>query len=186
MLHPVKTHGAKPIGPIHHFDADTMEPSAETRREYRDTLGRFATGVTLVTADSVDGPIGITVNSFASVSLDPALVLWSVDKKSGRYRMFKEASHFAIHVLAQSQHQIAMEFARDATAFHTKDWQLGENKLPLAKEALARFECITEAVHDGGDHSIIVGRVRRFSQRSGAPLIFTSGEFGTFTAHDSQ
>lgn len=162
------------------------KPSAETERQYRDALGRFATGVTLVTADSADGPIGMTVNSFASVSLDPALVLWSVDKKSGRYEPFVTASHFAIHVLAENQHQAAMDFAREAQAFNAEDWHMSEDNVPLVKKAISRFECAREAVYDGGDHSIIVGRVLRFSQRQDQPLVFMAGEFGTFTARPAR
>lgn len=170
------------LGAGYQLHSDTEKPSAETERQYRNALGRFATGVTLVTANSDDGPVGMTVNSFASVSLDPALVLWSVDKKSGRYESFVAAPHFAIHVLAEDQHQAAMDFARDAHAFTSDDWSIGANNVPLSKNALTRFECALEAVHDGGDHSIIVGRVLRFSQRQDLPLIFMAGEFGTFAA----
>lgn len=184
MLDTINSSGPGPEGMhlIHQFDSDSKKPSAETRRQYRDALGSFATGVTLITTNTADGPVGITVNSFASVSLDPALVLWSVDKNSGRYRVFKEARQFAIHVLADGQHEIAMMFAREACAFDAKDWFFDGDKPPLAKQALARFECINEAVHEGGDHSIIIGRVQRFSTRTGAPLIFSSGQFGGFTA----
>lgn len=171
------------LGSGHPLHNTAAKPSAETERQYRDALGRFATGVTLVTANSADGPIGMTVNSFASVSLDPALVLWSVDKKSGRYESFVTAPHFAIHVLAENQHQAAMDFAREAQAFNAEDWYTGEDNVPLAKKALSRFECALEVVHDGGDHSIIVGRVLRFSQRQDLPLVFMAGKFGTFTAH---
>lgn len=161
---------------------DATHSSSDSARQYRDALGRFATGVTLVTTNSADGRVGMTVNSFASVSLEPALVLWSVNKKSGRYETFRDAQHFAIHVLAQCQTQEAMDFSRDAYAFDSDEWFTGENNVPLAKRALARFECVKEAVYDGGDHSIIVGRVVRFSQRQGSPLVFTAGEFGTFAA----
>ncbi len=184
MLDTVNTSGCGPESDhiTRQFDNDSMQPSAETQRQYRDALGSFATGVTLITTNSADGPVGITVNSFASVSLDPALVLWSVDKSSGRYQVFKQARHFAIHVLADGQHEMAMKFAREAGAFDAGDWLFTENKPPLLKNVLARFECVNEVVHDGGDHSIIIGRVQRFSTRPGAPLVFSSGKFGGFTA----
>lgn len=161
-------------------------PSEGTVRQYRHALGRFATGIALVTADSNKGPVGMTINSFSSVSLDPALVLWSVAKHSGRYKLFTEARHFAIQVLAENQYQEAMDFTKDAQAFSSDNWLIGEDNVPLSNSALARFECKQEAVYEGGDHTIIVGRVLRFSQRSGNPLVFAAGEFGCFAAHTAK
>lgn len=165
---------------VHALPGTTIKPSVETERAYRDALGRFGTGVTLITTVTEDGPIGMTVNSFASVSLDPALVLWSVAKKSGRYEAFRDAQHFVIHVLAHNQYDMAMAFAKKADAFDGSEWETNKENIPLAKKALARFECEREVVHDGGDHSILIGRVQRFAQRPGKPLIFTAGHFGTF------
>jgi flavin reductase (DIM6/NTAB) family NADH-FMN oxidoreductase RutF len=164
---------------VHPLSGSSTIVSPELRRSYRDALGRFATGVTVITVATDDGPVGMTVNSFASVSLDPALVLWSINRTSARHDVFREADHFAIHVLAQEQQQLAVDFARDAQAFRDEDWVIGEECLPLATRALARFECAREVVHDGGDHSIIIGRVLRFSHRPGQPLIFASGRFDT-------
>lgn len=165
---------------VHVLQAQDIKPAPETERAYRDALGRFGTGVTLITAHTAQGPIGMTVNSFASVSLDPALVLWSVAKKSGRYEAFRHASHFVVHVLAKNQLDLAMSFAKNGNSFEGNDWDVNEQNVPLAKRALARFECACEVVHDGGDHSIMIGKVLRFSQRPGQPLIFTAGKFGTF------
>jgi flavin reductase (DIM6/NTAB) family NADH-FMN oxidoreductase RutF len=170
---------------VHALHETSVKPSAETEREYRDALGRFSTGVTLITARTEQGPIGMTVNSFASVSLDPALVLWSIAKKSGRYDAFRYASHFVIHILAKNQLDLAMAFAKDAHSFEGNDWDINDENIPLAKKALARFECESNVVHDGGDHSIVIGRVKRFSQRLGAPLIFNAGKFGAFLGNDS-
>jgi len=167
------------------MDADTLladdpvTPSSGNQRILRDALGKFATGVTVVTVGAAEGPIGMTVNSFASVSLDPPLVLWSLDRKSYRYSFFCEAEHFAVHVLNENQAGLALDFARSADAFDKCDWQFGQNGVPLLNEALARFECRREVLHDGGDHSIIVGKVLQFSHRHGEPLVFSSGKFGT-------
>lgn len=171
---------------VHAMQSDngSLKPTGETERAYRDALGRFGTGVTLITASTEQGPIGMTANSFASVSLDPALVLWSVAKRSGRYEAFKNASHFAIHILAENQFDLAMTFAKNADAFEENEWEFNKGQIPLAKKALARFECETQVVHDGGDHSIMIGRVQRFSQRQGMPLLFTAGRFGTFARND--
>lgn len=171
---------------VHSLQLQNMAPNVEAEREYRDALGKFGTGVTLITTHTDRGPIGITVNSFASVSLDPALVLWSVAKKSGRYEAFRNASHFAIHILAENQMELAMAFAKNANTFKAPDWDISEDNIPLAKTALARFECINETAHDAGDHSILVGRVQRFSQRHGQPLLFSAGKFGTFSGYQKE
>ncbi len=162
--------------------SDTFETSVLNERHYRDTLGKFATGVTVVTADTIDGPVGMTANSFASVSLNPALVLWSVAKKSGRYEVYKNARHFAIHVMRDDQRDLALDFARNARAFETCGWESGDHRVPLLQDCLARFECFQEAAHEGGDHTIIIGKVLRFVQGKGQPLIFTNGEFGKFVS----
>ena len=156
------------------------ELSAEAAREYRNALGKFSTGIAIVTAATSEGPIGITINSFASVSISPALVLWSVAKHAGRYDVFKHASEFSIQILAERQYEEAMLFAKKANDFDADAWQLRNGKPPLSNAALANFECEHEVTYDGGDHTIVVGRVKRFSQRAGKPLVFSAGEFGTF------
>ena len=147
---------------------------------YRDALGAFATGVTVVTTDSGDGPIGITANSFASVSLDPPLVLWSPAKSSKRFDYFATAPHFAIHVLDGHQREVCDGFTRDKAAFDGLDWDLDDNNTPLISGCLARFECTLEASHDAGDHVILIGRVKRAAFRSGMPLLFQAGRFVSF------
>jgi flavin reductase (DIM6/NTAB) family NADH-FMN oxidoreductase RutF len=157
-------------------------PSLENKRLYRDALGKFATGVTVVTARTDKGPVGMTANSFASVSLDPALVLWSVDKSSGRYEVFRDAKHFAIHILREDQSELALDFAKNADAFSNCEWRDNEHGVPLLRHSLTRFECDLETTHDGGDHTIIIGRVTGFSKQDGNSLIFASGKFGAFSA----
>lgn len=159
---------------------DLIIPRKGEERIFRDALGKFATGVTIVTAVTENGPVGMTVNSFASVSLDPALILWSLEKKSGRYSVFANAKHFAVHVLDESQADLALEFARNARAFDNCAWHSNSRGVPMVEGVLSRFECKTVAVHDGGDHSIIIGQVEQFGFRHGEPLIFASGKFGTF------
>lgn len=179
----IQAHEIDPLmlNDVHVLRTENVTPCVETERAFRDALGSFGTGVTLITASTDRGPIGMTVNSFASVSLNPALVLWSIAKKSGRYEAFRNASHYAIHILAENQLELAMSFAKNADVFNVTDWDMNTGHAPLAKRALARFECECEVVHDAGDHSILIGRVTRFSQRSGQPLIFNAGKFGTFS-----
>lgn len=159
-------------------------PDAAAQRRLRTALGRFATGVTIVTTRESDGaPVGMTVNSFASVSLEPPLVLWSAARSSLRYAHFAEAEAFAIYVLADDQKTLAERFARQGHGFDGLGYSLNERGVPVLDHALARFECDTEARHDGGDHTIIIGRVTRFeSVEQGAPLVFAHGSYGRFAS----
>ncbi|SMX38258.1 FMN reductase (NADH) NtaB [Octadecabacter ascidiaceicola] len=150
---------------------------AQDARAFRDALGAYATGVTIVTVPSEDGPIGITANSFASVSLDPPLVLWSPAKSSKRFKYFTGATHFAIHVLDAHQQQLCNGFTQNKSAFDGLDMSVGERDVPLINGCLARFECSLHAEHDAGDHSIIIGQVTRAQSRDGLPLLFQSGRF---------
>ncbi|MCE0505080.1 MULTISPECIES: flavin reductase family protein [unclassified Roseivivax] len=163
---------------------EIFEPGPGRERDFRDALGRFATGVTIVTTQTEDGPIAITANSFASLSLDPPLVLWSPAKASSRFKPFAEAQHFAIHVIATDQAALCGEVAKDARRFRPGDLTENENGVPLIESALAHFECAREAVHDGGDHVIVVGRVQRVRMREGEPLLFLQGRYGAFQAFD--
>lgn len=163
---------------------ETFTPGPDTARAFRASLGRFATGVTVVTTMTDAGPLGMTVNSFASVSLDPPLVLWSPAKASLRTAHFIRAEHYAIHVLSDHQAELCQRFARDGDRFDGLDWTPCDLGRPLIEGCIARFECETTAVHDGGDHHIIIGRVTRATTREGTPLLFSRGKFGRFQASD--
>ncbi|APX22269.1 MAG: flavin reductase [Rhodobacteraceae bacterium] len=158
------------------FDPATADPKA-----FRDALGRFVTGVTVVTCATPDGPLGITANSFASLSLDPPLVLWSPAKGSQRYPFFVAAEYFAIHVLGREQSALCRDFARSGDAFDEVPWQEGPHRVPLLEGCLSRFLCKRVADHDGGDHSIVVGEVLQVDTHPGEPLLFRGGGFGAFT-----
>lgn len=161
-----------------------LVPSAENARAYRNALGHFGTGVTVITTATDQGPIGVTVNSFASVSLEPALVLWSLSKTSGRFDAFQNARHYSIHVMHEDQDKLALTFAKEADAFETCNWRNDTNGIPLLSDALTRFDCTQEAVHDAGDHIIIVGRVVGVVVNEGDPLIFAKGKFGRFRSEN--
>jgi flavin reductase (DIM6/NTAB) family NADH-FMN oxidoreductase RutF len=158
------------------LDVNAFDPTQDARA-FRDALGAYATGVTVVTVPSADGPIGITANSFASVSLDPPLVLWSPAKSSKRFNYFTGAKHFAIHVLDAHQKQLCDGFTKNKSAFDGFDVSMNENNVPLIEGCLARFECSLHAEHDAGDHTIIIGQVTRAQSRDGLPLLFQSGRF---------
>lgn len=156
-------------------------PSLETARAFRDALGTFATGVTIITCKTEAGPMAIAANSFSSLSLDPALVLWSPAKSSRRFPAFEAAHRYAIHVLKDDQIALCQTFARDGSAFEGVDYSENAHGVPLINNCLARFECTQHAIHDGGDHVIIVGEVNRVEMTDGAPLVFSNGAYGRFT-----
>lgn len=146
-------------------------------RAFRAALGRFATGVTIVTAHENGVPIGITANSFASVSLVPPLVLWSPAKASARHDAFVAAKDFNIHILGEDQLATCNAFVRSRHGFEDVPHTIAANGQPQIPGCIAVFECTQSAVHSAGDHSIIVGRVTRAFQQPGAALVFRDGAF---------
>jgi len=150
-------------------------------RAFRQALGSFPTGVAVVTAVSPSGmPMGITVNSFTSVSLEPPMVLWCLDKKSDRHAVFAKTKGFTISVLGTAHEEVSSRLARPGS-HSLADIPLIDTELgpPALGDALAFFECASEAVYEGGDHAIILGRVLRFARRdAGAPLVFFRGRYG--------
>jgi flavin reductase (DIM6/NTAB) family NADH-FMN oxidoreductase RutF len=150
-------------------------------REFRNALGNFATGVTIVTARSRTGEhLGLTANSFNSVSLDPPLVLFSLNRQAYSLRSFEEAGNFAINVLRDDQQDISQVFAQALTdKFQGLPFETWDSGAPIFSHALAVFDCATHAVHDGGDHLIFVGRVLRFMHDpAGKPLLYFRGNYG--------
>jgi 3-hydroxy-9,10-secoandrosta-1,3,5(10)-triene-9,17-dione monooxygenase reductase component len=148
-------------------------------RDLRNALGMFATGVTIVTAGSMTGsPVGMTANSFSSVSLDPPLVLWGISKSARSFERFSSAPNWAVHVLSVEQETLARRFAtQGADKFSGLSLAAGLGGIPLLDGCCARFECSAAAAHDAGDHVILVGAVERFSRGNMAPLVFRGGKF---------
>ncbi|TIQ22056.1 MAG: flavin reductase family protein [Mesorhizobium sp.] len=155
-------------------------PGPDRKREFRDALGRFATGITVVTTMTPDGPVGITANSFASVSLDPPIVLWSIGRHSRRFAAFAGCEHFAVHVLGAEQIELSQRFARVGQAFDGLPHDLNDAGVPLLGGCLSRFECVRISGHEGGDHLIVVARVSAATLRDGEPLLFFGGGYGRF------
>jgi flavin reductase (DIM6/NTAB) family NADH-FMN oxidoreductase RutF len=149
-------------------------------KAFRRCLGKFATGVTVVTCCDGDGhPCGITANSFSSVSLEPPLVLWNIAKVSHSLQAYLDASHFVINVLGADQESVSAHFARaDHTQFDGIDYRLSDDGAPLLPDTLATFECRTHDIHDCGDHYIVIGEVTRFRTDDGVPLLFYNGSYG--------
>ncbi|MES5481143.1 flavin reductase family protein [Bradyrhizobium sp. INPA03-11B] len=162
-------------------DSSTIDP-----RDFRNALGTFATGVTIVTAMSAEGrPYGITCNSFASVSLNPPLVLWSLGMFSQGLPIFQNASHFTVNVLAASQQTLAMQFAKSSgDKFAGVTWTPGLGNAPVLADVAANFQCRAANRYYGGDHVIFLGAVEAYAYSVNSPLLFSRGGFGRFLADD--
>lgn len=148
-----------------------------TARELRDACGAFATGVTVVTTVGPDGPLGITANSFSSLSLDPPLVLWAPACRSARYQAFAQAQRFTIHILNAEQLDLAGDFAQSGDApFADHNWIDGPAGVPEFTGCAALLRCSLHAVHPGGDHAIVVGAVESLEHDPNPhPLVFHAG-----------
>lgn len=150
--------------------------------EFRNTLGTFATGVCVVTANPEgDAPFGMTINSFSSVSLEPALVLWSIQNNSECFPAFEKAKTYAINILADDQEAISNAYAKKGS--HDLDeshYYLGKNGTPILRGAVASFECKVWARYPGGDHEILVGEVMGYeSNPNKDPLLFHCGKYNS-------
>ena len=159
-------------------------PPNFSAREFRASLGMFATGVTIVTARTASGDlVGLTANSFNSVSLEPPLVLWSLSQGAGSMAAFSNGRHYAINVLAADQQLLAEQFAaRGGDRWAGVKFTEGVSGAPLLEGAAATFECFNRSQYAEGDHVIFVGEVERCAHREGAsPLLYHGGKF--FTEH---
>lgn len=154
-------------------------PSGFDARAFRGALGNFATGVTIVTTfDDEHEDVGITANSFNSVSLDPPMVLWSLSRKAKSLPAFLNNPYFAVHILAADQEALSQRFAtQGANKFANLELTRGPGNVPLLDGCSARFVCRTAFKHDGGDHVIFVGAVLSFDASSHAPLLFHAGRY---------
>lgn len=154
-------------------------PASFDARDLRDVLGRFATGVTVITTLSETGvPLGLAVNSFASVSLDPAEILWSITSKAPSRPAFERHGAFAVNIMAQEDKEQTLRFAKPIDdKFEGVDWRPGWRDVPVLTNALATLECDVKDMVECGDHHIIIGSVRSIDSRDGDPLVFFRGGF---------
>ncbi|WP_253700196.1 flavin reductase family protein [Cupriavidus pauculus] len=162
------------------MSADIITPSIDSR-DLRNALGRFATGVCVVTTRTADGQrAALTINSFCSVSLDPPLVAWYLSDRAPSLQAFSESEYFAVHVLTAEQQHLASHFARpspDKFAILGDGVRPGLGDVPLLDGALACFECRTTTVVPFGDHVMMLGQVERFGYGAQTPLLFHAGKF---------
>lgn len=155
---------------------------------FRNTLARFATGVAVVTAHNADGnPIGMTMTSFNSLSLDPPLILFSVGRRALSLKAMHAAEGYAVNVLSRQQEHLSNQFAKSrGDKWNNVEYEIGHARAPLLGGALAHFECDPYASHDGGDHVLFIGRVVRFQvSTDGHPLVFFGGKYHSLSTHDS-
>jgi flavin reductase (DIM6/NTAB) family NADH-FMN oxidoreductase RutF len=151
-------------------------------RDFRNALGTYATGVTIITAATADGkPYGLTCNSFASVSLNPPLVLWSLVIFSQGMSVFQNASHFAVNVLGASQQALATKFATSSIdRFAGVEWKSGLGNAPILADGVENFQCRAVNRYYGGDHVIFLGAVEAYAYNRQEPLLFARGGYGRF------
>ena len=173
-------------------EAETfMQKEAQTvaerfdRRDFRRALGQFATGVTVVTARASNGhKLGVTVNSFSSVSLNPPLILWSLSRQTGSFQDFSSATHFAVNVLEAKQHHLSRQFSTPVPdKFAGVDFVEDAGGVPILSGVIAQFICRKVRQYDGGDHVIFIGEVEQYKYNEGEPLVFHSGRYRVATRH---
>ncbi len=167
------------------MNAIVTEPTAEIDpRELRNALGRFATGVCVVTTIGDEGrPVGMTINSFSSVSLDPPLVLWSIGLETPSRSAFQSHGAFAVNIMGAETKDLTMGFARPSDdKFANVNWSKGHNGVPVLADALVSFECTMEQQVLAGDHEIFIGRVMKMTERDGDPLLFHCGRLALLGA----
>lgn len=157
---------------------DMVQPEAFDTQALRGALGRFATGVTIITClDGAGTQVGLTVNSFNALSLQP-LVLWSLRLASPSLAAFSAATHFAVNVLAEAQVDLSRRFAsKVADKFDEGAWSPGLGGVPVLGGCAAVFECELQAQHDAGDHRLFIGHVRRLADLAVPPLLFQGGHY---------
>ena len=144
---------------------------------FRSALGCFLTGVTVVTTIDKKGMLGVTANSFSSVSLSPPLVLWSLSKASQKHSIMTTSKNYVINILSKNQASVAISFSKDEKPFSKIDYRLNKFGVPIIKKAIASFECELQTTYDGGDHSIILGLVNSCNESDLEPLTFFRGKF---------
>lgn len=159
---------------------------AWTSRDFRNALGTFPTGVAIMTTQAPDGrPIGLTCNSFSSVSLTPPLILWSLARKAASFNAFMQAGHFAVNILAAAQQDLSRKFSSPADRFAGTPYTPGVGGVPLIDGAAAQFQCVCESRHDGGDHVIFIGRVIGFAYSNAEPLVYHRGNYANLALAES-
>lgn len=167
-----------------HWRSEEMQTNLVKTNSFKEAMANYPTGVTVVTAiDGEGNPMGLTVNSFASLSLDPLLILWSIDKRVSTYEAFKKADKFAVNILADDQADIASLFAsRNRDRFANCDWSLSKYNLPIIKGTIATLQCKTFKQVEAGDHTVLIGEISEISVEKKSPLVYHGRKMGALPA----
>lgn len=158
---------------------------ATSEQLFKEVMGSYPSGVTVITTvDADNNPIGLTANSFVSVSIDPLLILWCIDKKSGSYSAFEQASHFAVNILAAEQAEACWTFASrtEPDRFGKVEWRESAKGLPLLQNSFATLECQKHQVVDAGDHYILIGKVEHIDKNDVEPMLYFRRKTGAVPA----
>ncbi|QGQ44830.1 flavin reductase family protein [Metabacillus sediminilitoris] len=158
--------------------------NTENQQLFKEVMGNYPTGVTILTTTDIEGtPLGLTVNSFASVSLDPLMILWSIDHRVSTIQSFIEGGKFAVHILAGEQQELCKTFAsKNVDRFSNCTWQLSDNQLPIIEGAFAVMECKTFKTVEAGDHTILIGEVINIQKEDKEPMLYHRRHFGAIPA----
>jgi flavin reductase (DIM6/NTAB) family NADH-FMN oxidoreductase RutF len=159
-----------------------LKVKSETSPLFKEIMGSYPTGVTVITTvDSNNKPIGLTVNSFASVSLEPLMILWSIDKNAGSCEVFKKAEKFSVNILAGNQHEICWTFASksEQDRFSKQPWSFSENNLPVLENVFASLECKKVQQIEAGDHYILIGEVIDLNKNEQDPMLYFKRKVGS-------
>ena len=173
------------VEPFRRDAVEEGDPAADSKA-FRRCLGQFSTGVGVMTTVANGEPVGVTANSFSSLSMDPPLVLWSIAHTSRSSAAFKNAKHFAVNILAVEQVEYSQRFASPAqNKFEGVDWRSGVLGSPILPNVLASLECALETTLQGGDHVILIGRVKKYSRYAGNALLYAQGRYAVAEDHPS-
>ena len=162
-------------------DDTPAEPIPFDSREFRNVLGHFATGVTVVTGTADGRPLGLAANAFSSVSLDPPLILVCMATTSETWPLIRRTGAFAVNVLGEHQQDVSRRFGRkDVDRFESLPWETAVTGSPVLPDALAWIDCVVDAEHSAGDHTVVIGRVVALARQpeGGRPLLFFQGTYG--------
>lgn len=148
---------------------------------FKEALGNYPTGVAIVTTVNSEGyPVGLTINSFTSLSIDPLLVLWSIDHKSSSIHTFKQTEKFVVHLLAEDQKELVQTFSKkDSDRFSEINWSFSASKLPIIEGVVAVLECETVQTVEAGDHTILIGSVKNIRVEEKRPLLYHRKKVGS-------
>lgn len=161
-----------------------MQTNTNKINKFKEAMANYPTGVSVVTAtDENNKPIGLTVNSFASVSLDPLLILWSIDNNVSTYNKFMTTDKFTVNILAENQAEIATLFASSKEdRFGNCDWHYSKHNLPIISGVMAYLQCNVFNKVEAGDHNILIGKVFNIHVEEKAPLLYHKRKLGAFPA----